>query len=111
MRTHRIVLSIAMAIACTAAESPAWSQENQGTPEQQMACTPDVFRLCGEMIPDAGRITACLRQKTPLLSGPCRAVFEPAVTVNVPQQLPPRARNNRQKPQDIRPKIYEDDDQ
>jgi len=39
--------------------------------EQQMACTPDVFRLCGDQIPDVNRIVACLRQNTSQLSRPC----------------------------------------
>ena len=41
-----------------------------------MACTPDVWRLCGDQIPDVSRIVACLRQNTPQLSSNCRAVFE-----------------------------------
>lgn len=49
----------------------------QGTPEQQAACTPDVFRLCSNYIPDADRIAACLKQRNSLLSKPCRdALFE-----------------------------------
>src|SRR3974390_3252496 len=35
----------------------------RGTPEHRRACTPDVFRPCAELIPDADRITACLQQK------------------------------------------------
>jgi hypothetical protein len=52
------------------------SQEYRGTWEQQMACTPDVWRLCGAQVPDADRIVACLRRNTPQLSARCRAVFE-----------------------------------
>ena len=73
MRTQRIVLALALSIAATGAAS---SQEYRGTWEQQMACTPDVWRLCSEHIPDAGRIVSCLRQNTPNLSNGCRAVFE-----------------------------------
>jgi hypothetical protein len=40
-----------------------------------MACTPDVWRLCGAAIPDVDRIVACLRQNRPQLSEACRAVF------------------------------------
>ena len=77
MRARLFVLSLAISIGCgIAVQHPAFSQENRGTMEQQMACTPDVFRLCGEQIPDVDRIVACLRQNTPQLSGPCRAVFE-----------------------------------
>jgi hypothetical protein len=54
----------------------AFSQEYRGTREQQMACTPDVWRLCGAQVPDAERIVACLRRNTSQLSGPCRAAFE-----------------------------------
>ncbi|WP_249128585.1 cysteine rich repeat-containing protein [Bradyrhizobium lablabi] len=73
MRTQRIVLALALSIAATGA---AKAQEYRGTWEQQMACTPDVWRLCSEHVPDTGRIVSCLRQNTPNLSSGCRAVFE-----------------------------------
>ena len=69
--------------------------------EQQMACTPDVFRLCGEQIPDVNRIVACLRQNTPQLSRPCRAVFEPNASAPTSGQAAPTAAatiNKRNKP-------------
>jgi hypothetical protein len=47
----------------------------QGTPEQQQACTPDVMRLCSDFIPDADRIVACLKYNEPNLSPPCHVVF------------------------------------
>jgi len=58
-----------------------------------MACTPDVFRLCGAQIPDVNRIVACLQQNTPQLSPQCRAVFASsggASPENPPQQAPRR---------------------
>ena len=64
------------AAAAVMGGSSAIAQEHRGTMEQQMACTPDVFRLCGAAIPDENRIVACLQANTPQLSGPCRAVFE-----------------------------------
>ena len=93
MRTQRIVLALALSIAATGAAS---SQEYRGTWEQQMACTPDVWRLCGEHIPDTGRIVNCLRQNTPNLSGACRAVFESsAQQADTPRaaQAAPRGRS------------------
>jgi hypothetical protein len=70
-------MGLAISAGCgIAIQSPAFSQEYRGTFEQRLACTPDVFRLCGEQIPDSTRIVACLRQNTVQLSGPCRAVFE-----------------------------------
>jgi hypothetical protein len=98
MRTCRIVLSLAISVGGVAAvQNSAHAQEYRGTLEQQLACTPDVFRLCGEQIPDANRIVACLRQNTPQLSGPCRAVFESNASMS--EQAAPR-------PQDDRPGPY-----
>jgi hypothetical protein len=96
MRANRIVLTLALSIGSVMlAQTPAFSQHS-GTLEQQLACTPDVFRICSEQIPDENRIVACLRQNTQQLSGPCRAVFESnnSVPNGVPQPLAPRRRND-----------------
>ena len=85
----RVVLSLALSIGCGITIQSASAQENRGTWEQQMACTPDVWRLCSDQIPDANRIVACLRQNTPQLSNNCRAVFE---SNNNGPQSQPRAR-------------------
>ena len=63
MQTQRIVLGLAVAIAGIGAVTSASSQEYRGTWEQQMACTPDVWRLCGDQIPDVSRIVACVSGK------------------------------------------------
>jgi len=76
LAAQRIVLNLAIAVGAFAAQGAVIADEYRGTMEQQMACTPDVFRLCGAQIPDVNRITSCLRQNTAQLSGPCRAVFE-----------------------------------
>jgi hypothetical protein len=89
MRVYNVVLGLAMSTACgIAVQNPAFSEEYRGTLEQQLACTPDVFRLCGEQIPDANRIVACLRQNTPQLSGACRSVFES--NASAPPQTTPK---------------------
>jgi hypothetical protein len=97
MRAHRILLSLAISlVGGIAVQNPAFSQEYQGTLEQQMACTPDVFRLCGAQIPDVNRIVACLQQNTAQLSGPCRAVFDSNASSPQPsvrQQVAPRRRD------------------
>ena len=98
MRAHRLTLSFAISIAfgislAIAVQAPAFSDEYRGTLEQQMACTPDVFRLCGAQMPDANRIVACLRQNTPQLSGACRAVFDSSASASQgmgPRQSAPR---------------------
>ena len=57
----------------SAVATPAFS--SQGTPEQRMACTPDVFRLCSAFIPNADEITICLREKNAVLSDACKAAL------------------------------------
>ena len=105
MRVHRISLSLALLAGYgLAVQGPASAQENRGTMEQQMACTPDVWRLCFDQIPDVGRITACLRQNTPQLSDGCRAVFES--NASVPQQTAqtaPQARRRQMQPVQVQP--------
>lgn len=121
MHMQRIILGLAV-IAGIGSAIPASAQEYRGTWEQQMACTPDVWRLCGDQIPDVSRIVACLRQNTPQLSGNCRAVFEssaeqqqayrappprgaqPAPRYRAPQQMQPREAPPPQRP------YFEEDD-
>ena len=94
MRVYKTVLSLAIATAGgIAVQNSAFSEEYRGTMEQQLACTPDVFRLCGEHIPDSNRIVACLRQNTPQLSEACRSVFES--NASAPQQPAPRRRDDQ----------------
>jgi hypothetical protein len=51
----------------------------EGTSFQRHACTPDVFRLCKDFIPDHAQITACLQRHRRTLSHNCRiALFSPA---------------------------------
>jgi hypothetical protein len=88
MQSKSIAFFLA-ALAAGVAASPALAQEYRGSMEQQMACTPDVWRLCGDQIPDVNRIVACLRRNTPLLSDGCRAVFD---TSNREDRPPPRGR-------------------
>lgn len=59
------------------------------TPDERAACTPDVMRLCASHVPDAGAITACLRQQRASLSTACRGVMSRA-------DRPVRAVSNRQ---------------
>ena len=96
MRVPPGFLSLVVAVVGgIAIQSPAFSQENRGTLDQQLACTPDVWRLCGDRIPDVDRIVACLRQNSPQLSGPCRAVFDSNASVPqpaAPQPVAPRRR-------------------
>jgi hypothetical protein len=112
MPTQRIVLarslnfSLGLAtIIGLAAASPAWSEEYRGTWEQQMACTPDVMRLCSDQIPDVNRIVTCLRQNTPSLGNSCRAIFESSASADQPPTRVPPA---TQRPRATQPRPYDD---
>jgi hypothetical protein len=90
MRVHPLAMSLATAIVGgIAVQNPAFAEEYRGTLAQQLACTPDVFRLCGDQIPDTNRIVACLRQNTAQLSSDCRSVFESNASAS-PESAPRR---------------------
>ena len=119
MRTKLVVLSLMLPAGSVLAPGAVYAEEYRGTWEQQMACTPDVWRLCGDQIPDVSRIVACLRQNTPQLSSGCRAVFESQAnaqqpTQRVPQQTVPRSRAPQQvQPRAVQPQprpFYEEDE-
>jgi hypothetical protein len=97
MRHHRIILGLALAVGGAPA---ALAEEYRGTWEQQMACTPDVWRLCSDRIPDVSRIVACLQQNTPNLSSGCRAVFQS--NNSVPQSQAAPAQRGRAAPPSAR---------
>jgi hypothetical protein len=87
MPLYRMVPSlVVLAGSMISWQNTAIAQEYRGSMEQQMACTPDVFRLCGSQIPDVNRIVGCLRQNATQLSGPCRAVFDSNASVPQPSQ-------------------------
>lgn len=69
---HRTTyLTLIFALALPAA---AWAQD-RGSADDQLACTPDVYKLCSGNIPDEDAITACLEQHKAQLSPGCKAVF------------------------------------
>jgi hypothetical protein len=106
MRASRTFLSIALTMWCgITLQSTAYSQEYRGTWQQQQACTPDVWRLCSEQIPDVNRIVACLRRNGPQLSDRCRAVFAQS------DVAPPRGeyREYEGPDRDYRPRRYDRD--
>jgi hypothetical protein len=93
MRLRSIVLFLVATTAMYVTAQPsAFADEYRGSFEQQMACTPDVWRFCSDQIPDADRIVACLRQNTAQLSEGCRAVFR--ANNAAPQAAQPRRRSS-----------------
>jgi hypothetical protein len=68
------------------ASFPAVAQDGsyRGTPEQQQACTDDVFRICNQFVPDETRIIACLQANRRSLSALCKQVFREAPAAATP---------------------------
>jgi hypothetical protein len=66
---------LAIIFAALTAASAVQAQEYRGTPEQQKACRPNVFRFCAGEIPDVRKITACLRRNISRLTPDCQAIF------------------------------------
>ena len=60
--------------------------QDRGSADDQLACTPDVYRLCSGFIPDEDAITTCLMQHKPQLSAGCRAVFSRPATAKPQNQ-------------------------
>lgn len=60
---------------------------DRGSPEDQLACTPDVYRFCSSQVPDEDAIVACLNRNVNGLTPACRKVMtRPADTPGKAQQ-------------------------
>ncbi len=70
-KTAALLASIVLLSATTA------MAQDRGSQADQDACTPDVFRLCQEDIPNEGPILACLQAKHSQLSAACEPVIFP----------------------------------
>src|SRR5882757_1296683 len=95
MNQRRFYSRISLGAALSAAvsimgQNGAFAQ--QGTPEQQQACQPDVMRLCGNFIPDVDRIVACLKYNEPNLNPACHDVFFPVVVEEPKPKARPKAK-------------------
>ena len=66
-------LGATLAIALSSSLLP--TSAHAYTQEEQQACQPDAFRLCGSEIPDVDRVTACMIAKKAQLSPQCRQFF------------------------------------
>jgi hypothetical protein len=76
--TKHLILAAILTILAGSIASPAAAQAQQeyrGTPAQQKACRPNVFRFCAGEIPNVRRITECLRRNISRLTPDCAAIF------------------------------------
>lgn len=72
----KIATAAVTALALVSFSAPSFAvSSSDGSAEARRACTPDVFRLCSEFIPNADKITACLKKNRSQLSPACKAVF------------------------------------
>jgi hypothetical protein len=72
MKTTIVLAGVLFSVLFTTA-APA---QDRGSAEEQQACTPDVFRLCGAYIPNVGEIVNCLKTEKRNLSPACRMVMD-----------------------------------
>src|SRR5262249_59087449 len=78
------------------------------TPEEQAACQPDAFRLCGSEIPNIDRVTACMVAKRAQLSPECKRFFradppEPEAAAAPPVDRPVNIKPKVKKPASTKP--------
>jgi hypothetical protein len=103
-RTCRSGLILAMALSASLFASAAQAY----TPEEQQACSPDAFRLCGDAIPDVDRVTACMIRKRSELSPGCRVYFRSPEPVAAPVTMARRPVRitpvSARKPVSVKPK-------
>ena len=74
-----------MTLACALTVATPSFADHSGSPEDQLACTPDVYRLCSQYIPDEDTIVSCLQRNKPQLSAGCQAVFSKPQTTKPDQ--------------------------
>jgi hypothetical protein len=82
-RGSTLLAATALALGLLTTAASAYTQE------QQQLCTPDAMRLCGDVIPDVDRVTACMIAKQSQLSDGCRSVFRPTGAAPAPVNYPP----------------------
>ncbi len=76
----KLILPILVVLG-TASTAPAAQAQDRGSMNEQQACTPDVFRLCGSHIPNVSNIINCLKTERRNLSPECRMVVDRRATV------------------------------
>lgn len=72
---HTVYKTAIVTFICALTVSTASFADHSGSAEDQLACTPDVYRLCSQFIPDEDTIVSCLQRNKPQLSAGCQAVF------------------------------------
>lgn len=93
-RTAALFLALALTSSPALAQNPSQADQD--------ACTPDVFKLCQDFVPDEGQIVACLQSKHAQLSPACEPVIFPhagtaPATPTTPGATPKRHKRHKHK--------------
>ena len=97
----RNIGSLALGVALAALSAAALPTAGHAyTPEEQAACQPDAFRLCGSEIPDIERVKACMVARRAQLSPECKRFFRPDSPEPAEMTAPPAGR-----PVSIKPRV------
>jgi hypothetical protein len=72
MQRLLIVCLLALSVGAFVSEA---NEANAQSVDVRQACTPDAMRLCGNVIPDVPKTTACMRANRRLLSVECRTAM------------------------------------
>ena len=89
--------SAALLLALLLVPAAAARAQDRGSQADQDACTPDVFRLCQDFIPNEGPILACLKEKHAELSAACEPVIFPHSEAAPAAAPAPRRSKHRRK--------------
>jgi hypothetical protein len=97
----RHIGTLALSVALAALSVAAFPSVGHAyTPEEQAACQPDAFRLCGSEIPNIDRVKACMLARRAQLSPECKRFFHP----DTPEPVAVTAPLATGRPVNIRPK-------
>jgi hypothetical protein len=74
----RMAICLAGVLLTVVVSVPALANDSGPTlrDKQQAACYDDVQRLCGNVLPDVDKATACMKDKRPLVSAKCSAMWD-----------------------------------
>lgn len=76
MRISTCLLAAILTAATSGAALAGKTDEPSLQDKQQAACYDDVQRLCANAMPDVAKVTACMKDKRPLVSKKCSDMWD-----------------------------------
>jgi hypothetical protein len=90
-----------LAVAAFAALAAVGTRADDLRERQTQACMGDALRLCGDAVPDEGRVSACMNAKRAELNPGCRVFFTDASATDDEVTPKASAKANRSKAQPV----------